>query len=929
MTSKSLALAHAMRALLCICAIALAACNADTPESLIASGKTYAAKNDHKAAVIQFKAALQLSTENGEARYLLGQALLDAGDPAGAVLELSKALDQKHAVEKVMPALSRAMLLTGDNKKLTALYGEMVIADKAGQAALKANLATAWGALGDKAKTESNIAAALAAVPDYGPAQILNARLLAGRREFDAALALVNKVLAREPKLHDGWFLKGEILQVSGADDRAVEESFRKALAIEKSYVPAHLALIAMRLRERDTPGAKAQAEQLRAVLPGHPQTLFVNAQIAYADRDLPKAREIAQQLLRVAPNHVGVLQLAGVVEGQLGSLLVAESFFLKALAINPNLTVARRNLAHAYIRLGQPAKALEAVQPLLNGEPPNAEAHALAGDAQLRLGNADAAEGHYTRAAKIDPDDTRLRTAVALTRLSRGEAAGAFAELESLAQKSVETYADQAIVSARMKRREFDAALGAANRLIAKQPENAGAFDLLGRVQAARRQYADARKAFERALEIDPAFFASTSNLAGLDILDKRPDLARKRLESSIAADPKNHYASSQLVVLLAQQDAPLDELRSILTAAIKNSPMQSAPRLQLIDLTLRKRLFKEALVVAQEAAAALPNDAAVLYAAGRAQAQAGNLEQAISTYRTLASINPNSASAYLHLAEVYGASGKRDSAGSALKKAFEIEPDRPAVQTALLEHLLTVSGARGAIELGRTLQQQHPKKDVGYLFEAAGHLRSKALDAAFAAYRKGLSAGATQGELPKALYTTQVNAGRNADADRFANGWLKEHPEDAAFEFQMASVAINRGELEQAETHLKRVLSKRPNNPLALNNLAWTLVGRGKPGAVEHAQKAVTLMPDQPALIDTLALALAADKQFDKALIQQKRAVELAPENNGLRLHLAKIALKAGDKTVARAELDRLQKLGTVFPQQAEVANLMITVQ
>lgn len=34
-------------------------CNRDNPESMIASGKDFLAKNDHKSATIQFKNALQ------------------------------------------------------------------------------------------------------------------------------------------------------------------------------------------------------------------------------------------------------------------------------------------------------------------------------------------------------------------------------------------------------------------------------------------------------------------------------------------------------------------------------------------------------------------------------------------------------------------------------------------------------------------------------------------------------------------------------------------------------------------------------------------------------------------------------------------------------------------------------------------------------
>ena len=118
------------------------------------------------------------------------------------------------------------------------------------------------------------------------------------------------------------------------------------------------------------------------------------------------------------------------------------------------------------------------------------------------------------------------------------------------------------------------------------------------------------------------------------------------------------------------------------------------------------------------------------------------------------------------------------------------------------------------------------------------------------------------------------------------------------------------------------------QPSNALAMNNVAWLLVKQGKPGATQLAEKAVSLLADRPPLLDTLALALAADNKMDKAIEAQKRAVTLAPNNPVMRLSLAKHYMKAGEKAFARAELETLKKLGDRFGGQAEVAELLKTL-
>ena len=76
-------------------ALMLVACG-EKPEAMLNSAKDYLAKNDSKAAVIQIKNALQSNPDLPEARYLLGVALLDGGDPVSAETELRKEIGRAH-----------------------------------------------------------------------------------------------------------------------------------------------------------------------------------------------------------------------------------------------------------------------------------------------------------------------------------------------------------------------------------------------------------------------------------------------------------------------------------------------------------------------------------------------------------------------------------------------------------------------------------------------------------------------------------------------------------------------------------------------------------------------------------------------------------------------------------------------------------------
>ena len=93
--------------------------------------------------------------------------------------------------------------------------------------------------------------------------------------------------------------------------------------------------------------------------------------------------------------------------------------------------------------------------------------------------------------------------------------------------------------------------------------------------------------------------------------------------------------------------------------------------------------------------------------------------------------------------------------------------------------------------------------------------------------------------------------------------------------------------------------------------------------------AERAVKLAPDQPLLMDTLALSYAQENQLAKAVALQARVVALAPDTHDYRLNLAKMQLQAGDTAAARVELSRLVALGKAYAGQEEVARVLKSLE
>jgi putative PEP-CTERM system TPR-repeat lipoprotein len=301
-----------------------------------------------------------------------------------------------------------------------------------------------------------------------------------------------------------------------------------------------------------------------------------------------------------------------------------------------------------------------------------------------------------------------------------------------------------------------------------------------------------------------------------------------------------------------------------------------------------------------------------------------AGDSQRAVSTFKKLNSLQPKNATVLVHLADAYRASQDPASAMAALKQALDLQPDLQPARAALIGMNLQAKKPDAAMALAREEQKRNPKDASGFRLEGEVAAAGKNWDAAATAFRTALQRdrdGATAVKLHAALNA----GGKTAEADKLAADWVKDNPKDATFRFYQGDVAMARNDFVTAEARYRTVLELQPNNALALNNLAWMLARQGKPGGVALAEKANSLLPDRAALLDTLSMALEAENQLPKAIEAQARAIKLEPADHNLPLRLAKLYIKSGDKTRAKAELEALAKVGDKFAGQAEVASLM----
>ncbi len=322
----------------------------------------------------------------------------------------------------------------------------------------------------------------------------------------DCALAqyFFQEALKRDPTSVEALVGKGRALGCQGAFGSAVE-AFREAIDADAGYVPAHVQL------------ALAYQNQYLA----DPTT--------FSGR-LAEAIDVLRRAEGLAPEDPTVQNTKGIIFYEAGDLEQARTTLERAVDLaaaaglsDRERSVIQVNLGKAYRDLDQLELARTAFRRAVVLDPASASAHNNLGNINFRLDDCAGAEFELAQAVSLAPRSLSAVSQLAIVLFECGDVAGSVSRFEQaltldgavfvppLYTYLSRAYLDQGRVEDAVRRAQQGALL---------PPESAEAHFHLGRAYVARNAAGDvenARRAFERALELDPGFDAALEALGAL----------------------------------------------------------------------------------------------------------------------------------------------------------------------------------------------------------------------------------------------------------------------------------------------------------------------------------------------------------------------------------------------------------------------------
>ncbi|MBJ7312446.1 XrtA/PEP-CTERM system TPR-repeat protein PrsT [Rugamonas sp. CCM 8940] len=902
-------------------AISVAAC--ERPQSaavLLGEAKQYLQKGDTKAALIQLKNAVAQSPDNAEARLLLGKLYNDIGDAASAEKEARRALALKADPLAAKQALGEALLSQGQFQK--------VLDESAGAAeqtvpALLNLRGKAYLGLRQPAQAKAAFEAALSSHADDADALIGLARHALGEQDLDAAARHVERAIAANPGNLDAWFFKGEMLRAQEQTAPALA-AYDQIIQLSPNNAAARLMKAHLLIGKGDYKEAGAEIAAARKSTPHGLQMYYAQARLDYAQGRNKEAMETLQQILSTATEHAPTILMAGAVQFNLGSMTQAEQYLRKYLEIEPKSLYARKLLASTLLKLDRGAEATALLAPLLKEGSQDAQLYALAGEAAMKVKQYAKASDYLVKASTLAPQQAPIHTALGLSRLAQGDNGRAVRELEianELDKKS--SQAGILLAMTQLRLGEFAKAMAVAEALEKNEPDNPVLQNLKGEILLAQKDLHGARASFERALGKQAYFFPATASLAKLDMLERRPADAVKRLQALLAQEPKKTQAMTALASLAVARNDDADTA-NWLERAYNVDPAEADPAIRLAQYYNARGKPQKALTIAKNLQTSNPGNPEVIDLLAQTLAANGDQAGALEAFSQLAKLLPASYATQFRIAQLYMSMNNLPAAAGALKTTLALKPDFIEAHMALAALEVRRGKPEAAMQTARHLQTTWPKLPVGYLLEGDVLLGQAKPQPAVAAFEQAYARGK---EAPIAiikLHQAMDQAGQRGKADQLLAQWLAERPKSVSVRMYAATLDRTPQQAAAIQAFLA-VLKIEPNNIDALNNLAWAYARQKDPRGLPYAEQAYRLAADNPAVLDTLGWILLEQGDAARGLPLLRKATTLASESADLRYHLAVGLFRSGDKLAAKQEITRLIGLDKAFADNADVKSML----
>jgi len=650
---------------------------------------------------------------------------------------------------------------------------------------------------------------------------------------------------------------------------------------------------------------------------------------------------------------------------------------------------------ARDYQAKGDHAAAIIQLKNVVQQQPQNSEARLLLGQSHLASGDAESAEKEFRRALEYGQPAARVAPLLAQALTDSGQAEKVVAEYGSmkLDDPAAEAALRVAVGQAQLRLRKRDQAaasfaaalavdptnaaarLGQArllasagqldeaqqlvDKVVAEHPQLADAHLLQGELRGARGDRAGARAAMEQAVAVDPRHVAARFELIALLIAERQFDAATAQVAAARAARG-NDLRLVYFEALIASEQKDWAKARELAHDLLKRAP-EHVPTLVLagaVELHDKNMAIAEGYL--QKAVALVPQhdgarkllvrtylglnqpsravdvlqpllgqgvrvDPSTMMLAGETYLANGDIKQAAQFFNNAAQSKPQEMAARVRLGQIALVSGDAERGIRELESAVASDAAPLHADRALIAGYLRNNEGTKALAAAQALVKKQPKDPSAQQILGAVHGALKDNAAARTAFERALALDQTYLPAVAALARLDVAEGKPAEArERFQAVVTREPNNDLALMGLADVMAVTKAPPAEIVPVLKRAIAARPQAVSArLALIRLYLQENDKRAALSAAQEAAAALRDDPRILDALGRAQLAAGETNQAIETYSKLATLQPQSAQPLLRLA--AVYGSRKEMDKA-IDVLLRAQKIAPTDATITRELV---
>jgi tetratricopeptide (TPR) repeat protein len=638
----------------------------------------------------------------------------------------------------------------------------------------------------------------------------------------------------------------GNLLLLGGRFDDAKVRA-QKVLAADPKNVDAQILLANALAGLKDLNGAVAELEEAIQLNPERSATYANLGEIELGRGNREPAEKAFTRAVELAPSTAAPHLALGTFYWATARWVPAERELLEALRVEPDNPLAHRTAATFFLATNRPGNAEPHLRRVLELTKSTNAAFALA-DYYVSVRKESAAREILDPVSRDPKNAVAANARLAALDRSAGQADAAYKRLDGVLA------ADPRHLQALLLKAAFlladgklDDALKTANTAVDAHRDALGAYYVLGRVQAARRQPDAAIAAYQEVVRLNPLATDAKVALARLHLGAGRTDSSVGLAEEALKADPQNANARLVLVQGLiargelsrAQTDLEALKARYPNSAAVhaqmgmllgkKSQPVPARTEFEralqldpasleavggLVALDLSTRRFDEARARVDAISKKPDAKPVALMLAARTYAATGDLATSEQLLRRVLAADPTFLGAYGALGQIYAKQGRLDQALAEFEAMAKRDPKPVAPLTLagmMLESQGKIAAAQEHFERAVQIDPQAAvaANNLAWIYAEHGGNLDVALQLAQTAKRQLPNAAEVNDTLGFVYYKKDLAA----LAVPLLRTAVEKDPTSADYLYHLGLAYGKNGEKSKAAESLTRALSLKPD--------------------------------------------------------------------------------------------------------------------